>query len=89
VEIAEELRLSVNTVRSHVQRMLAKLNVHSTLEAAALGRRAGITPRPRGNSSPPANDVGGLHPRAGCAGPAIRPHWQNVGTNGASTKPAQ
>ncbi|MGH8984189.1 MAG: response regulator [Acidimicrobiia bacterium] len=43
-EIADELGLSVNTVRSHAQRLLTKLNVHSTLEAAALGRRAGVTP---------------------------------------------
>lgn len=46
-EIAEQLVLSVNTVRSHVQRMLTKLDVHSTLEAAALGRRAGVAPVPR------------------------------------------
>jgi DNA-binding NarL/FixJ family response regulator len=43
-QIAEKLLLSVNTVRSHVQRVLAKLGVHSTLEAAALGRRAGVLP---------------------------------------------
>jgi DNA-binding NarL/FixJ family response regulator len=42
-EIAEKLVLSVNTVRSHIQRVLTKLDVHSTLEAAALGRRAGVT----------------------------------------------
>jgi DNA-binding NarL/FixJ family response regulator len=48
-EIADELLLSVNTVRSHVQRTLTKLNVHSTLEAAALGRRAGVAPPPREN----------------------------------------
>jgi DNA-binding NarL/FixJ family response regulator len=45
-DIAEELLLSVNTIRSHVQRLLTKLNVHSTLEAAALGRRAGVAPPP-------------------------------------------
>ncbi|MGH7540618.1 MAG: LuxR C-terminal-related transcriptional regulator [Gemmatimonadota bacterium] len=51
-QIAEELRLSVNTVRSHAQRMLTKLNVHSTLEAAALGRRAGVTPPPQETRPP-------------------------------------
>lgn len=43
-QIAHQLGLSVNTVRSHAQRLLTKLNVHSTLEAAALGRRAGVMP---------------------------------------------
>jgi DNA-binding NarL/FixJ family response regulator len=71
-EIAQELLLSVNTIRSHVQRMLTKLNVHSTLEAAALGRRAGMAPPSRSNPSAPANDVGGNRPRAGFAGPSIR-----------------
>lgn len=52
-EIAEELGLSVNTVRSHAQRLLSKLNVHSTLEAAALGRRAGVAPPPRDKCSLP------------------------------------
>jgi DNA-binding NarL/FixJ family response regulator len=52
-EIADQLLLSVNTVRSHVQRILTKLGVHSTLEAAALGRRAGVAPPPRAGSPIP------------------------------------
>jgi len=52
-EIAKELGLSVNTVRSHAQRLLTKLNVHSTLEAAALGRRAGVTPPSHVTGDPP------------------------------------
>jgi DNA-binding NarL/FixJ family response regulator len=48
-EIAQELHLSINTVRSHIQRVLTKLDVHSTLEAAAFGRRAGVAPAPRAN----------------------------------------
>jgi DNA-binding NarL/FixJ family response regulator len=36
--IAEQLHLSVNTVRTHMQNLMAKLGVHSALEAAALIR---------------------------------------------------
>jgi DNA-binding NarL/FixJ family response regulator len=41
-EIADELGISVNTVRNHVQNLLAKLGVHSKLEALALAVREGI-----------------------------------------------
>lgn len=34
-EIADELELSVNTVRTHLQRLLAKLGVHTRLEAVS------------------------------------------------------
>lgn len=45
-EIAQQLRLSVNTVRSHVQNLMTKLGVHSALEAVALTRdHAGWPPR--------------------------------------------
>jgi DNA-binding NarL/FixJ family response regulator len=40
--IAERLYLSPNTVRTHRRRTLAKLGVHSSLEAVAAARRAGI-----------------------------------------------
>ena len=36
--IAERLHLSVNTVRTHLQNIMAKLGVHSALEAVALTR---------------------------------------------------
>ena len=36
--VAEQLRLSVNTVRTHLQNLMAKLDVHSALEAVALTR---------------------------------------------------
>lgn len=41
-EIAEELRISINTVRSHIQSLFAKLHVHSQLEAAAYAVRVGL-----------------------------------------------
>jgi len=36
--VAEELHLSVNTVRTHLRNLMAKLGVHSALEAVALTR---------------------------------------------------
>jgi DNA-binding NarL/FixJ family response regulator len=37
-EVAERLQLSANTVRTHLHSLMAKLGVHSTLEAVALAR---------------------------------------------------
>jgi DNA-binding NarL/FixJ family response regulator len=39
-EVAEHMHLSPNTVRSHMQNLMGKLEVHTTLEAVALARRA-------------------------------------------------
>jgi DNA-binding NarL/FixJ family response regulator len=39
-EVAERMNVSGNTVRSHLQNVMAKLEVHTTLEAVALVRRA-------------------------------------------------
>lgn len=39
-EVAERMHLSANTVRSHLQSLMGKLKVHSSLEAVALARRA-------------------------------------------------
>jgi DNA-binding NarL/FixJ family response regulator len=43
--IARELFVSPNTVRTHIQRILTKLGVHSSLEAVALAIDAGLRPR--------------------------------------------
>jgi two-component system nitrate/nitrite response regulator NarL len=40
--IAEQLGVSPNTVRTHVQGILSKLQVHSRLEAAAFAVRLGL-----------------------------------------------
>ncbi|SED44130.1 two component transcriptional regulator, LuxR family [Streptomyces sp. 2131.1] len=42
--VAERLFLSPHTVRTHMQNVLGKLDVHSTLAAVALARRAGVGP---------------------------------------------
>jgi DNA-binding NarL/FixJ family response regulator len=43
--IAERLSISVNTVRSHIQSIFAKLQVHSRLEAVACAARNGLLVR--------------------------------------------
>ncbi|MFB9552672.1 response regulator transcription factor [Streptomyces roseoviridis] len=52
--VAERLFLSPHTVRTHMQNVLGKLGVHSTLAAVALARRAGVGPVQDG---PSAGDV--------------------------------
>ncbi|MES9504374.1 LuxR C-terminal-related transcriptional regulator [Streptomyces koyangensis] len=52
--VAERLFLSPHTVRTHMQNVLGKLGVHSTLAAVALARRAGVGPA---DLAPPPNGV--------------------------------
>lgn len=44
-EIADELFLSVNTVRNYVSSILMKLGAHSKLEAVAFALRDGLLPK--------------------------------------------
>jgi DNA-binding CsgD family transcriptional regulator len=44
---AERLFMSVNTVRTHAGKVLAKLGVHSSLEAAAIASRVAWEPPAR------------------------------------------
>ncbi len=46
--VAERLGISVATVRSHVQRILGKLDVHSTMEAVRFAWREGVAAVPAG-----------------------------------------
>jgi len=41
-EIAAKFGIAETTARTHISRILVKLDVHSMIEAAALGRRAGL-----------------------------------------------
>jgi DNA-binding NarL/FixJ family response regulator len=41
-EVAQRMDLSANTIRSHLQNLMAKLGVHTTLEAVALARRVQV-----------------------------------------------
>ncbi|MFD0381268.1 DNA-binding response regulator [Streptomyces sp. NPDC127112] len=43
-DVAARLFLSPHTVRTHMQNVLGKLGVHSTLAAVAMARRAGVRP---------------------------------------------
>lgn len=47
-EVAATLGMSPNTVRTHVQSVLHKLGVHSSLRAVALAREAGLVARTGG-----------------------------------------
>jgi two-component system, NarL family, nitrate/nitrite response regulator NarL len=46
VDISKRLSVSKNTVRTHIQNILSKLQVHSRLEAAAFAVRHGLVDRP-------------------------------------------
>jgi DNA-binding NarL/FixJ family response regulator len=43
-QVAERLNLTANTVRTHLQNIMARLGVHSTLEAVALTRASSVFP---------------------------------------------
>ncbi len=54
-DVAERLHMSPNTVRTHLQNLMAKLDVHSALEAVALTRRLldeDLSLRPYGRPHP-------------------------------------
>jgi two-component system, NarL family, response regulator LiaR len=43
-QIAGDLHISADTVRTHTQNIYAKLDVHSRLEAVSVARSAGLEP---------------------------------------------
>lgn len=46
-EVAHRLYISPNTVRTHVQRLLKRAGVHTTVALVAAARNAGVEPPPR------------------------------------------
>lgn len=50
--IAGHLAISTATVRNHVQRIIAKLRVHSRLAAVAQGYATGLIPAPGWGTTP-------------------------------------
>ncbi|MFJ2607692.1 LuxR C-terminal-related transcriptional regulator [Streptomyces sp. NPDC091279] len=56
--VAERLYLSPHTVRTHMQNVLGKLGVHSTLAAVALARRAGVGPADLNDPATPLREAG-------------------------------
>ncbi|MGA5818485.1 LuxR C-terminal-related transcriptional regulator [Kitasatospora sp. NPDC094028] len=56
--VAERLYLSPHTVRTHMQNVLGKLGVHSTLAAVAVARRAGVSPAEPAVPAPPQSVAG-------------------------------
>lgn len=50
--IGERLFLAKNTVRTHIQQLLTRLGAHSTLEAVAIAREAGMRAQPRSPAEP-------------------------------------
>ncbi|MFJ8044465.1 LuxR C-terminal-related transcriptional regulator [Kitasatospora sp. NPDC096147] len=65
--VAERLYLSPHTVRTHMQNVLGKLGVHSTLAAVAVARRAGVSPSEP--SGPPQHPTPTTPTVASTAGP--------------------
>jgi len=51
--IADELVVSLHTVRNHVQHVLTKLDAHSKHEAAVVAARAGLLAARERNDVPP------------------------------------
>jgi DNA-binding NarL/FixJ family response regulator len=60
--IAGQLYLSVNTVRTHIQHLIEKLNVHSAVAAAALARRAVLQGPAASRSVIPSSAAGNAEP---------------------------
>jgi len=100
-EVAERLQVSANTVRTHLQSLMAKLGVHSTLEAVALTRpRLEALPeirQPRSSvAAPGARSPGSGRRRrdrarrttAGATPLTVRPEMNTDGAAGPGSRPS-
>jgi len=100
-EVAERLQVSANTVRTHLQSLMAKLGVHSTLEAVALTRpRLEALPeirQPRSSvTAPGARSPGSGRRRrdrarrttAGATPLTVRPEMNTDGAAGPGSRPS-
>lgn len=84
-DLAEECHLSEATVRSHVHKILMKLDVKSQAEAVALVSRRGWHPPPDGGpAGPQTMPNGDTAPAAGSAPPRRRQHF--AGRNGQNQR---
>ena len=97
--IARELFISAHTVRTHVQRILTKLGVHSQLEAVSVALRAGLdgpsrsktAAHPIGLSETPADS--GAQPPSGASTPTTNrrrvspPAWEAARWGGPTRGP--
>jgi two-component system nitrate/nitrite response regulator NarL len=63
-QIAEQLLISTDTVRTHTRSILTKLGVHSRLEAVRVARAAGLRP-PEQSPDPPTPTVSVVRQRFG------------------------
>ena len=74
-QIAQDLLISTDTVRTHTRNIFAKLDVHSRLEAVRVARAAGLRRRDRRNERWPSRAAAGPgghghHPAGRRRGPA-------------------
>jgi len=89
--VADRLFLSPHTVRTHMQNVLGKLGVHSTLAAVALARRAGVGPAEfgqhatAGSAGASGGAPGGGAPDAGTSGGAAPSGAAGGGTPGGGS----
>jgi DNA-binding NarL/FixJ family response regulator len=73
LEVAQRLHVSPHTVRAHLQHLMAKLGVHSTVEAVALTRsRLGQDPARRQRLGQKDGSGDRCHEPAGCGEPCHR-----------------
>jgi DNA-binding NarL/FixJ family response regulator len=86
-DVAERLRLSRNTVRTHVQNILGRLDVHSTLAAVALARSAPSFERLPAAGSAPVPPGSGR--RAGHRPAGGRTELRVMSPQGSSARPAR